>query len=174
MTTTLIQLLAPPCMGKSTMAAGLYHHMNSIGTSSVELIQEPARRRVYANLPLYGAGQLSITTELYEYISNVIKANVPIVIVDTHILSPLLYTRDRVATNLAIDLSKELEDKCRCVTLLITGEEPPYTGEGRSTPDRPSLEGIDVYDAIAYVKHYKEVDYKTPPGEVLTLLNGLI
>jgi hypothetical protein len=160
-------------MGKSTMAAGLYHHMKGMGMHT-ELILEPARRRVYANLPLYGAGQLSITTELYEYIGDVLRADVPIIIVDTHILSPLLYTRDSIAINLAISLSKELEDQCKCITLLMVGDEPPYTGEGRSTKDRPSLEGIGVHDALAYVRRYRVVDYRTPPGEVLTLLDGLI
>ena len=169
--TTLIQLLAPPCMGKSTMAAGLYHYMKVMGRGPlVEFIHEPARRRVYANLPVDGAGQLTATTELYEYIQDVIKYNVDILIVDTHILSPLLYTEDSVATDLAKALNRELERQCSCITLSLVGEPPPYSSEGRSHKDRPSL--IDINRAINYIANYRHyyVNYMASPKDVIEQL----
>lgn len=129
--TKLIQFIGPQCIGKTTMAAGLFYVMKKDGLQ-VELIQEPARRRVYAGLPLEGAGQLSLIADLYEHISDVVRAGVPWVVMDTHILTPLLYTEDDMVWELCYSLFTTLTDTTSSISIIPIGERPIFTGEGRA------------------------------------------
>lgn len=140
--TTLIQFIGSQCAGKTTLAAGLFYTMKKEGLV-VELIQEPARRRVYAGLPVEGAGQLSIITELYEHITDVVRAGVPWVVVDTHILTPLFYTLDDTVEDLCFKLLRTLRDRMgfNLITVVPVGDAPTFSIEGRAYKEGQGLGG---------------------------------
>lgn len=164
--TTLIQFIGSQCVGKTTLAAGLFYTMKKEGLV-VELIQEPARRRVYAGLPVEGAGQLSIITELYEHIMDVRRAKVPWVVVDTHILAGLLYTQDVVVYNLCQSLYQNLRDLfLDCITIVPIGGKPVFSTEGRAYTEDGLLPGHSLEEVLLYITDRMEVQYTVEPTEL--------
>lgn len=175
--TTLIQFMGPQChtvaqassmqcTGKTTLAAGLFHTMKKEGLV-VELIQEPARRRVYAGLPLEGAGQLSIITELYEHITDVRRAKVPWVVVDTHILAGLLYTQDVVVYNLCQSLYQNLRDLfLDCITIVPVGGKPLFSSEGRVYTEDEVLPGHSLEEVLLYASNCIQVPHTIEPTDL--------
>ena len=157
--TTLIQFIGPQCTGKTTLAAGLFYTMKKEGLV-VELIQEPARRRVYAGLSVEGAGQLSIITELYEHITGVVRAGVPWVVVDTHILAGMLYTKDVVVYNLCQSLHQSLRDMILdCITIVPVGDKPAFNTEGRAYTEGEVLPGHDLEEVLLYITNLIKVPH---------------
>lgn len=172
--TTLIQFIGSQCTGKTTLAAGLFYTMKKEGLA-VELIQEPARRRVYAGLPVEGAGQLSIITELYEHITDVVRAGVPWIVVDTHILAGMLYTKDAVVYNLCQSLHQSLKNLViDTITVVPIGDKPVFSSEGRAYTETVVLPGHSLEEVLAYITDRLEVSYTIEPTELYrTLLHTL-
>ena len=175
--TTLIQFIGPQCYevaqasemqctGKTTLAAGLFYTMKKEGLV-VELIQEPARRRVYAGLPVEGAGQLSIITELYEHITDVVRAGVAWVVIDTHILAGLLYTQDVVVYNLCQSLYQSLRSMTAdCITIVPVGDKPLFSSVGRAYTEGEVLPGHDLEEVLLYVTDRILVPHTVEPTEL--------
>jgi nicotinamide riboside kinase len=164
--TTLIQFIGPQCTGKTTLAAGLFYTMKKEGLV-VELIQEPARRRVYAGLSLEGAGQLSIITELYEHITDVVRAGVPWVVVDTHILVGMLYTKDVVVYNLCQSLHQSLRDMILdCITIVPVGDKPVFSSEGRAYAEGEVLPGHDLEEVLLYATNCIRIPHTIEPTDL--------
>lgn len=133
----------------------------------IEHIQEPARRRVYAGLSVEGAGQLSIITELYEHITDVVKAGVPWLVVDTHILAGMLYTRDVVIYNLCQSLHQSLRNMILdCITIIPVGDKPVFSSEGRVYAEGDILPGHDLEEVLLYTTNPILVPYTVEPNEL--------
>lgn len=173
--TKLIQFIGHQCTGKTSLAAGLFYEMKKDG-QQVELIQEPARRRVYAKLPLEGAGQLTLIATLYEHVVDVLRAGVDWVVIDTHILAPLLYTKNAVVRDLCIGLYWDLihQSESSSLTVVPTGERPTFSSEGRAYKEDEALGGYNLQEVLfsdRYPLRMVETPYNIPPRD---LYQGLV
>lgn len=155
----IINFLAGPGAGKSTLAAGLFYKLKMHGINC-EFVREYAKY-------LHWTGELSttcnteVTKEQYKRLT-AIANNVPLVIHDTSLLLGAVY-------GTPIDLCLELESKCRPSHNIFIGRRLTglYQQEGRS---QTLAESMILDDRIVKILTNNNINFTTFFRDELELL----
>ena len=126
--TTVINLFGGPGLGKSTLAAGLFHHMKCKG-HDVEIVTEYAKDMVWENRYNIMDDQLYVFAKQYRRISR-LRDQVEFVIVDSPILMCCAYINDGYFNNLE-PLAVEAFNSFNNINFLLTRTNVEYDDVGR-------------------------------------------
>jgi RecA/RadA recombinase len=86
----LIELFGSPSCGKSTLAAEIFAKLKRIGKEA-EVVQEAAKERAWANLPIDAVSQVHVLSEQVKRETRLYKVGLDFVVTDSPILLGAFY-----------------------------------------------------------------------------------
>lgn len=173
--TKVISLVAGPGAGKSTTAAGIFHHMKVDQKYKVELVTEVIKDAVYDRNQGMLDDQLLLTASQNHALHRLI-GKVDYVISDACLLNGIVYNRfyntPGVLDDLILSLFQEYDN-----TVIMLPRKAKYEGYGRSQTEEEAKQldqiFIDVLEELD-VPFYDLSDWVIPtadlPKEIIKLI----
>lgn len=173
--TKIISLVAGPGAGKSTTAAGLFHHMKIEQRYKVELVTEVIKDAVYDENQGMLNDQLLLTASQNHALHRLV-GKVDYVISDACLLNGIVYNRfyntPGVLDELILTLFKEYDN-----TVIMLPRKAKYEGYGRSQTEEEAKQldqiFIDVLTELR-VPFFDLSDVKVHTSELPKLIMELI
>ena len=124
---TVFNLLGGPCVGKSTVAAGLFYELKK-RHHKIELVTEFVKDRIYEGHLGCIEDQIYIFGQQQRRISRLV-GNVDMVVTDSPIILSCLYSQieSKAFETLVYDVFSQYNN----INIFLERNEIPYTGNGR-------------------------------------------
>lgn len=175
--TKVISLVAGPGAGKSTTAAGMFHHMKLAQTHKVELVTEIIKDAVYDENKGMLNDQLLLTATQNHALHRLV-GKVDFVISDACLLNGIVYNRfyntPSVLDNLILQLFREYDN-----TVIMLPRKAKYEGYGRSQTEEEAKQldkiFIDVLEELGVPYHNltnSGLSTKELPEHIINIIGG--
>jgi deoxyadenosine/deoxycytidine kinase len=175
----IVNIYGGPGVGKSTVAASLFAHLNReyAGSKSVELVTEYAKALTWENRQTALMNQLYVTGKQFHNIHRVVNAGVDVVVTDSPMLLGCCYAKKycpHYPDSFQV-MAKDFNDMLGPALNIVIARKQDYIGIGRN---ESCAEAIEMDGAIAnmlyaydYTFHLVEANGTETDVEIESLLS---